>query len=181
MSAAHDNFQVILKQMAAEVKLLINKDENYENRLYQAEKHLDEVEQYRRRENLEIHGIPMIRNRNTNHIAKTIAKCLNVELDHSHISTFHHLFQNSNNFSGTSNSPNQQNRKNIRNSSKPPPIIVRLTNRDKRNDLLRRRKMLQMNSELDAIFGSASKITFKENLMVNHKMLYMLLLMPNET
>ena len=29
-----------------------------------------------------------------------------------------------------------------------------------------------MNSELAAIFGSASKITFKKNLTVNHKMLY---------
>ena len=32
--------------------------------------------------------------------------------------------------------------------------------------------MLQMNSELAAIFGSASNITFKENLTVNRKMLY---------
>ena len=134
--------------MAAEVKLLTNKDENYENRLYQAEKHLDEVEQYRRRENLEIHGMPMIRNENSNHITKTVAKCLNVELDDSHISTSHCLFLNPNNFSGTSNSPNQQNRKNIRVPSKPPPIIVRFTNRDERNDLFRRRKMLQANSEL---------------------------------
>ena len=171
ISAEHDSFQVKIKQMAAEVKLLTNKDENYENRLYQAEKHLDEVEQYGRRENLEIHGIPMIRNENTNHITKTVAKCLNVELDDSHISTSHRLFHNSNNFSGTSHSSNQQNRKNIRIPSKPPPIIVRFTNRDKRNDLFRR-KMLQTNSELDAIFGSASKITFKENLTVNRKMLY---------
>ena len=105
----------------------------------------------------------MTRNENTNHITKTVAKCLNVELDDSHISTSHRLFQNSNNFSGTSSSPNQQNRKNVRISSKPPPIIVRFTSRDKRNNLFKRRKMLQMNSELAAIFGSASKITFKEN------------------
>ena len=32
--------------------------------------------------------------------------------------------------------------------------------------------MLQTNSELDAIFESASKITFKENLTINRKMLY---------
>ena len=30
--------------MTAEVKLLTNKDKNYKNRFYQAEKHLDEVE-----------------------------------------------------------------------------------------------------------------------------------------
>ena len=105
------------------------------------------------------------------HITKTVAKCLNVELDDSHISTSHRLFRNSNNFSDTSNSPNQQNRKNIGISSKHPPIIVRFINRDKRNDLFRR-KMLLLNSKLDAIFGSASKITVKENLTVNRKMLY---------
>ena len=149
--------------MTAEVKLLTSKDENYENRLYQAEKHLDEVEQYGRRENLEIHGMIMIRNKNTNHITKTVAKCLNVELDDSHISTSHRLYQNSNNFSGASNSPNQQNRKNIRIRSKPPPIIVRFTNCDKRNDLFRRRKMFQMNSELDAIFGFARRSLSKKN------------------
>ena len=114
----------------------------------------------------------IIRNENTNHITKTVAKCLNVELENSHISTSHRPFQNSNNFSGISSSPNQQNCKNIRIPFKPPPIIVRFTNRDKRNDLFRRRKMLQMNSELAAIFGSASKITFKENLRVNRKMVY---------
>ena len=106
ISAKHNNFQVKIKQMTAEVKLLTNKDENNENRLYQSEKHLDEVEQYGRRENLEIHGIPMIRNENTNHITKTVAKCFNVELDDSHISTSHRIFQNSYNFSGTSSSPN---------------------------------------------------------------------------
>ena len=94
----------------------------------------------------------MIRNENTNHITKTVAKCLNVELNDSHIFTSHCLFQNSNNFSGTSNSPNQQNRKNICIPFKPPLIIVRFTNRDTKNDLFRRRIMLQMNSELDAIF-----------------------------
>ena len=105
ISAEHDNFQMKIKQMTAEGKLLTNKDEKYKSRLYQAEKNLDEVEHYGRRENLEIHGIPMIRNENTNHITKTVAKCLNVELDDSHLSTSHRLFQNSNNFSGTSNSP----------------------------------------------------------------------------
>ena len=62
--------------MAAEVKLLTNKDENYENRLLQAEKYLDEVEQYGRRENLEIHDIPMIRNENTYHENRSeVLKC----------------------------------------------------------------------------------------------------------
>ena len=93
-------------------------------------------------------------------------------MDDSHISISHCLFQNSNNFPGTSNSPNQQNCKNIRIPFKFPPIFVRFTNRDKKNDLFRRRKMLQMNNELDGIFLSSSKITFKENLTVNRKMLY---------
>ena len=56
--------------------------------------HLDELEQYGRRENLEIHGVPTMRNESTNQIVKTVANNLNVQLDERHISTSHRLKQN---------------------------------------------------------------------------------------
>ena len=49
--------------------------------------HLDKLEQYGRRENLKIHGVPTVRNESTNQIVKTMAKALNVQLDERHIST----------------------------------------------------------------------------------------------
>ena len=72
--------------------------------------HLDELEQYGRRENLEIHGVPTMRNESTNQIVKTVAKTLNVQLNERHISTSHRLKQNE------------------EDTRQHPPIIVRFTN-----------------------------------------------------
>ena len=53
--------------------------------------HLNELEQYGRRKNLEIHGVPVKPNENTNQVVKALAKHLNVHLDESHIFTSHRL------------------------------------------------------------------------------------------
>ena len=58
--------------------------------------HLDKLEQYGRRENREIHGVPTMRNESTNQIVKTVAKALNVQLGERHISTSHRLTQHQN-------------------------------------------------------------------------------------
>ena len=61
------------------------------NRQIETELPLDQLEQYGRRENLEIHGIPVTKNENTKQIVKDLAISLNVELDDTHISTCHHM------------------------------------------------------------------------------------------
>ena len=58
--------------------------------------HLDKLEQYGRRENLEIHGVQTVRNKSTNQIVKTVAKALNVQLHKKHISTSNRLKQHKN-------------------------------------------------------------------------------------
>ena len=78
-----------------------------------------------------------------------MAKTLNVQLDERHISTSHRLKQNQ------------------EDTRQHPPIIVRFTNRDKRNEIFRKRKMLQTNlftrKSIKSSFGNANlKIT--ENL-----------------
>ena len=108
--------------------------------------HLDELEQYGRHENLEIHGVPVKPNESTNQVIKTLAKHLNVHLNESHISTLHRL----------ATKPD---------SKKPPPIIVRFANRDKKNEIFGKRKMLQSNSMISFNFES-DKITIQENLTV---------------
>ena len=119
--------------------------------------HLDELEQYGRRENLEIHGVPTMRKESTNQIVKTVAKTLNVQLDERHISTSHRLKQNE------------------EDTRQHPSIIVRFTNRDKRNEIFRKRKMLQTNQftreSINSTFGNANlKIT--ENLTRYRKTLF---------
>ena len=83
--------------------------------------HLDELEQYGRRENLEIHDVPVKLNESTNQVVKTLAKHLNVHLDESHISTSHRL-------------PTKPD------SKKPPPFIVRFANRDKKKEIFGKEK-----------------------------------------
>ena len=113
---------------------------------------MDELEQYGRRENLEIHGVPVKPNESTNQVVKTLAKHLNVHLDESHISTSHQL----------ATKPD---------SKKPPPIIVCFANRDKKSENFGKRKMLQSNSMISSNFES-DKITIQENLTVYKKMLF---------
>ena len=117
--------------------------------------HLDKLEQYGRRENLEIHGVPTMRNENTNQIVKTVAKALNVQLDERHILTSHRLSKS-------------QNQKETR---QYPPIIVRFSNRDKRNKIFRKGRILLANQYIKSTFGNANlKIT--ENLTRYKKILF---------
>ena len=91
---------------------------------------LDEVEQYGRRQNLEIVGVPVQENEDTNALVIEVAKLLDVEVPPDQISTSHRLPIN----------PNSK-------ISKTPPIIVRFVNRDIRKKLFwkSKQKAKQMN------------------------------------
>ena len=101
---------------------------------------------------------------NTNQIIKIVAKILNVTLEDNHISTSHRLIQTGNNSSTA-----QQNRMNA--DLQHLPIIVRFSNRDKRNEIFRRQSFLRDNAEVKACFVSQN-IAQKENLTDYRKMLY---------
>ena len=91
-------------------------------------------------------------NESTNQVVKTLAKHLNVHLDESHVSTSHRL----------ATKPD---------GKRPPPIIVRFANRDKKNEIFGKRKMLQSNSMISSNFES-DKVSIQENLTVYKKMLF---------
>ena len=123
---------------------------------------LDRLEQYGRRENLEIHGVPVAQNENTNQIVKNVASLLNVQLDNSHISTSHRM-------------PVSEKSAKLRpkeNNNKHPPIIVRFSNRDKRNELFAKRKMLKMNRTNTNSAFNHLHVSLQENLTAYRKMLY---------
>ena len=101
------------KKQEAELKKL--KAESYEMRAQGAKEafKLDALEQYGRRQNFEIVGIPVTSNEDTNAIVREIAKLWRVTIVSKDISTSHRLQTKS--------------------KSNPPPIIVRFVNRDVRN------------------------------------------------
>ena len=125
---------------------------------------LDDLEQYGRRENHEIHGVPWTRNACTNEIVQKVAKILNVKLTSNDISTSHRLFN-----SGIVNA-NEKNQH--------PPIIVRFANRDKRNELFCQRLKLNtytraFSSEFPKFLGLVPhNLTIRENLIKFRKFLF---------
>ena len=128
----YDDFLEKISKISSINESLAKEIKSIECRQFKSEQQLDQLEQYGRRENLEIHGIPVMRNENTNQIIKAVAKSINVELNDSQISTSHRLIQPQ-----SSSSNSQQQAKNHVNRQ-PPPIIVRFNNRDKRNEIFRR-------------------------------------------
>ena len=72
----------------------------------------------------------MIPNENTNPILKKDADLMKVQLDDKQISTSHRLKTNSNNLVDTSKQKIH------------PPIVVRFSNQDKRNEFFRKGKLI---------------------------------------
>ena len=126
-----------------------------------AEAQLDDLEQYGRRENLEIHGVPLKRDENTNEIVKSVVSSLNVRLDDHQISTSHRL--------ASSYKKIQRSQA----TEQPPPIIVRFANRDKRNEIYKKRKLLKLNCKTELMsHNSSPNITIQENLTPLRKSIY---------
>ena len=124
----NDKLAVINRQQEQEISKL--KKQIVESQIQgerEAEK-IDSLEQYGRRHNLEITGIPVKKNENTNKIVMEVAKLLNVEISPEQISTSHLIASRTN--------------KHKDNESQPPlPIIARFVNRDVRNELHYNRKL----------------------------------------
>ena len=109
----------------------------------------DELEQYGRRDNLEINGIPVSPNENTNEIIKEVAQKLNIKLLDSDISTSHRI-------------PAM--------NGKHPAIIVKFSNRDKRNIIFSNRRNLH--SKKDYNIRGATTIYINENLTQRKRYLF---------
>ena len=90
--------------------LITNKKQETEIKNLKEAAKLDDLEQYGRRQNLEIVGIPVQKDENTNAIVQEVAKLFKVTITASDISTSHRL--------------------QTKNELNPPPIIVRFVSRD---------------------------------------------------
>ncbi|XP_077969881.1 uncharacterized protein LOC144424424 [Styela clava] len=84
------------------------------------DKDLEDLAQYVRRENIEFHGIPYKEGEKTDEIIIKIGKLLNINVERLDISVSHRLLR--------------------RDKSKIPPIIVRFTNRNKRNEFIDKKR-----------------------------------------
>ena len=113
---------------------------------------LDALEQYGRRQNLEIVGIPVTSNEDTNAIVQEIAELLQVTITSKDISTSHRLHTKS--------------------KSNPTPIIVRFVNRDVRNRIYNNRKNARNADFTKLSIKGVEKIFIYENLTYLKKKLF---------
>ena len=120
---------------------------------------LDQLEQYTRRSNLEFHGVPFLKNKNTTFLIKKLVKKMNIELEDNHISISHRLPSR---LKQTSTSD-----ENI----KPPPIIVKFTSQKKRNEIYYKRKNIPQISDFE--IPQMKELYINENLTnVRRSLLY---------
>ena len=87
----YEKLQKINKKQAEDIEKLQTQSTNLEIREAKGEGKIDENEQYDRRQNLEIAGIPSKTGENTNKIVQEVAKLMNINLSEDQISTSHRL------------------------------------------------------------------------------------------
>ena len=145
---------------------------------------LEELDQYGRRENLEVRGIPWTQNENTNAIDKKKAESLKLKLDDKDISTSHQLYLDNKligNKPSKRQNPDQCAYKNSTqtkaelNLNEHSPNIIRFSNRDKRNELFAKRltpKSSVNSTSTDDQNTTSINFTIRENLTKYRKMLF---------
>ena len=126
------------------------------------EEKVDAIEQYGRRLNLEISGIPIKDGENTNKITEEIAKLVNVELSADQISTSHRLAIKPKHTAGTENGIKTE-------TPQPPSIVGCFLSRDVRNQVYRNRKLLRNADLKNFSVEGTSKIFINENLTPTQK------------
>ena len=99
IASEYDDFWTILSKISKEHNLLSQDVIHLQDTVAQSYKQLDStsiqldsIEQYGRRENLEIHRVPSSINENPKEIIQKVAERMNVQLASCDISTAHRLF-----------------------------------------------------------------------------------------
>ena len=151
----YDKLVLTNKNQEAEICKLKSESSDMKKQSIKEMDKLDEVEQYGRRQNLEIVGVPVQENEDTNALVIEVAKLLDVEVPPDQISTSHRLPIN----------PNSK-------ISKTPPIIVRFVNRDIRNKLYANRKLTRSANLNKFSVAGTEKIYLNENLTQIRKKLF---------
>ena len=179
LASEYDDFLNEIKRINKQNSQLMQKMKNleqivtkFDNQQTNTEKQLEELEQYGRRENLEIHGIPLADNEDTGKIVQIVAKALKVQLSKSDISTSHRLFNSNLNDQHQKLLNHRDQQPSAMRRHQPPPIIVRFCNRDKRNEMFSKR--LKLKSVSNEIYPkpNAEILAIRENLTKFRKFLF---------
>ena len=146
------------KQQAEEIDPLKTLSNNLETRVVREGEKVESLEQYGRKLNLVITGVPVKDEENTNNIVVEIAKLANVDLSRDQISSSHGL---------PVKLKRPSNNENV--SPAPPPIIVRFISRNVRNTLYANRQNLRQADFKTFFVEGTSNVYVNENLTCYRK------------
>ena len=153
------------KEQEKQILVLQDQASKIEENNVKADEKVDAIEQYGRRQNLEIVGVPYTEGENTNEIVTEIAKLIEVDVKPDDISTSHRLPVRSR------SSSDDNNRKAIKFHA---PIIVRFVGRDIRNKIFANRKLARnLDLEKFSVKGT-ERLFINENLTQQRKKLFWL-------
>ena len=122
---------------------------------------LDNLEQYGRRNNLEIEGVPPNSNENVDEIVVEVAKLIGVEIKQDDISVAHRLPEK--------NKVHNSDSRSVR--TKPPTIIARFVGRGTRNAIYKRRSAAR--NVKDFSIANARSVYVDENLTQRKKLFWL--------
>ena len=145
------------KEQEVEISNLKAHSSALKNQCAKDEEKLDNLEQYGRRQNLEIIGIPQRDDEDTNSIVIEVAKMMGVKVLPEQISTSHRMPVNP-----------KKNSDQIAN----PPIIARFTNHDVKNQIYANRKLARSIDLRNFSISGTKNIYVNENLTVMRKRLF---------
>ena len=157
----YDSLMATNKQQAEEIKRLKTLSNNLETRVVKQVEKVESLEQYGRKLTLEITGVTVKDEENTNDIVVKIAKLANVDLSRDQISTSHRL---------QVKPKRPSNNENI--SPAPPPIIVCFICRNVQNTLYANRQNLQQADFKTFSVEGTSSVYVNENLTRYTKKLF---------
>ena len=155
LKCEYNNLVKISKTQEAEIKDIKSHSTELEESGKKEQDKVDSLEQYGRRNNLEIVGVPCKEGENTNKIAMEVCKLIDVDITQDQISTSHRL--------QTKKRANEQ---------ITSPIIVRFISRDVRNKVFSIRKLIRCADMKKFFINGIENLYVNENLTKFRKKLF---------
>ena len=156
MNTLLETFKTKIHNLERDNRKLIKENEQLRERTSVLETTQDDLDQYIRRDNLELHGIPEYDDESTDDIAFKVLKCIDNATTLNDIDITHRI--------GTKQQPGRKQRHR--------PIIVRFNTRSSRNNIYKKKKNLYTTTTKNIGFPEESTIYVNENLTPWRKSLF---------
>ena len=150
------DFEQKTKAVTDENKILKKTVLKLEDRIKVLEENVDDLQQYSRRDCMEVRGIPYRKDESTNKIVQDVAKLMNVDIDDKDISISHRLPV----------SPRFKGARAI------PPIIVKFVRRDDKERFYKARKLLKAHTSSSLGYTEGNFIFINECLSEKNREIF---------